>query len=95
MKDITHYQQEKFDSNDPDSLDRMYENLKQDINYMHYMMKQFSKEVSGLMSEISYLNEDIHIDKKTLEHYNMCKKEYIQLYDRFDDIRNYYDGSRN
>jgi hypothetical protein len=46
------------------------------------------------MSDVSDLKEDCNVSDLSEEEYQLYKKTYMDLYSKFDDMRNYYDGSR-
>ena len=96
MPEIQYYEDENIiPPNKKDTLEKRYSSLSGDIHYMLHMMKIFNKEVTALLCEMKDLKEDIDENKINTEYYDVCKKSYIDLYHKFDDIRNYYDGSKS
>ena len=90
MADITEYE-----NTNPENINEAFENLSGDVNYMVHKMKEFNKEVIELFSVMKELKEFVDLDMKSLDKYNIARKAYIDLYYKFDDLRNYYDNSRN
>ena len=90
MADITDYE-----NTNPENINEAFENLSGDVNYMVHKMKEFNKEVIELFSDMKELKEFVDLDMKSLDKYNIARKAYIDLYYKFDDLRNYYDNSRN
>jgi hypothetical protein len=90
MADITDYE-----NINPENINEGFENLSTDLNYMLHKMKEFNKEVVKLMEDAKELKKFINLDMKDLDQYNTARKTYIDLYYKFDDLRNYYDNSRN
>lgn len=90
MADITEYE-----NTNPENINEAFENLSGDVNYMVHKMKEFNKEVIELFSDMKELKEFVDLDMKSLDKYNIARKAYIDLYYKFDDLRNYYDNSRN
>jgi hypothetical protein len=90
MADITDYE-----NTNPENINEAFENLSGDVNYMLHKMKEFNKEVVKLMEDAKELKKFINLDMKDLDQYNIARKAYIDLYYKFDDLRNYYDNSRN
>ncbi len=90
MADITDYE-----NINPENIDEGFENLSGDVNYMLHKMKEFNKEVVKLMEDAKELKKFINLDMKNIDKYNIARKAYIDLYYKFDDLRNYYDNSRN
>jgi len=90
MADITDYE-----NTNPENINEGFENLSGDVNYMLHKMKEFNKEVVKLMEDAKELKKFINLDMKDLDQYNIARKTYIDLYYKFDDLRNYYDNSRN
>jgi hypothetical protein len=84
------YYENGDDENDKDK----YKKLSGDINYLNYFIKQYHKEFLDLMSDVSDLKEDYNVNDSNEESYQLYKKIYVDLYSKFDDMRNYYDGSR-
>lgn len=89
MADITEYE-----NPDPENINKAIENLSGDVNYMVHKMKQFNKEVVELLSDMKELKDFVDLDMNNKDNYNIARKAYIDLYYKFDDIRNYYDNSR-
>jgi len=83
-----------YENNDDENDKDKYKRLSGDINYLNYFMKQYHKELLSLMSDISDLKEDYNVSEIKEENYQIYKKTYMDLYTKFDDMRNYYDGSR-
>lgn len=83
-----------YENNDDENDKDKYKRLSGDINYLNYFMKQYHKELLNLMGDISDLKEDYNVSEIKEENYQIYKKTYMDLYTKFDDMRNYYDGSR-
>jgi hypothetical protein len=90
MADITDYE-----NTNPENINEAYENLSGDVNYMLHKMKEFNKEVVELLGDMKELKDFVDVDMKNIDKYNIARKAYIDLYYKFDDLRNYYDNSRN
>lgn len=83
-----------YENNEDDNDKEKQKKLSGDINYLHYFIKQYHKELLNLMNDITDLKEDFNIENISEEKYQVYKRNYIDLYSKFDDMRNYYDGSR-
>jgi ABC-type transporter lipoprotein component MlaA len=90
MADITDYE-----NTNPENMNEAFENLSGDVNYMLHKMKEFNKEVVELLGDMKELKDFVDVDMKNIDKYNIARKAYIDLYYKFDDLRNYYDNSRN
>ncbi len=90
MADITDYE-----NTNPENINEAFENLSGDVNYMLHKMKEFNKEVVELLGDMKELKDFVDVDMKNIDKYNIARKAYIDLYYKFDDLRNYYDNSRN
>jgi ABC-type transporter lipoprotein component MlaA len=90
MADITDYE-----NINPENINEGFENLSGDVNYMLHKMKEFNKEVVELLGDMKELKDFVDVDMKNIDKYNIARKAYIDLYYKFDDLRNYYDNSRN
>lgn len=83
-----------YDNGDDENDKDKNKKLSGDINYLHHFVKQYHKEFLDLMSDVSDLKEDCNVSDLSEEEYQLYKKTYMDLYSKFDDMRNYYDGSR-
>jgi hypothetical protein len=72
-------------------LEKKYKRLCEDMEFMLHSMKQFNAEVNNLRADMMDLKINLNSEIMHIDHYSACKNYYVDLYHKFDNIRNGYD----